>query len=239
MQDTPRDDPEGSAGPDPVPAPPPAPPAAAPAAPGAATGRTKSVVARARDIIVRPAAEWRVIDAEPATVGSVFVPYVLVLAAIGPIAALLGGQLFGYSFGPLAWRPPLGGAIVTAVVTYLVSIASVYVLALIIDALAPTFGGTKNQANALKVAAYSWTAAWLAGIFGLVPALAFLGVVGLYSFYLLYLGLPVVMKAPADRASGYTVVVILAAIVLWVIVAYVVARIMFSMVYGGLTPGFG
>jgi hypothetical protein len=193
---------------------------------------------RARDIVMRPTTEWPVIDREPATVGSVFVPYVLILAAIGPIAGLIGGQIFGYSFGPFSWTPPIGGAIAMAVISYAVSIASVFVLALIIDALAPSFGGTKNQVQAVKVAAYSWTAAWLAGIFGIIPALAILAIVGLYSFYLLYLGLPIVMKVPAEKAAGYTVVVILAAIVLWVVVGYVVARLTFSLVLGGV-PGIG
>ena len=36
--------------------------------------------------------------------------------------------------------------------------------------------------------------------------------------YLLYLGLPVLMKAPAEKALGYTAVVIIAAIVLFLIV---------------------
>jgi hypothetical protein len=194
---------------------------------------------RARDIIVRPAAEWRVIDAEPATVGSVFIPYALILAAIGPIATLIGGQLFGHSIGPFSWTPPLGGAIATALISYVISLATVYVAVLIIDALAPSFGGTKNQVQATKVAVYSWTAFWLAGIFGLVPAIAILGLVGLYSFYLLYLGLPILMRVPADKTAGYAVVVILALIVLYLIVAYILYQITMRLLIGGMVPGIG
>ncbi|HEX8655817.1 MAG TPA: Yip1 family protein [Allosphingosinicella sp.] len=241
MQDTPET--PGTGGPDPLGGTPTPPPPAPTAAPASATappiGRTKGVFERARDIIMHPASEWPIIDREPATVGSVFVPYVLILAAIGPIAGLIGGQLFGMPLGFFTFKPPIGTAIGMAVMSYVVSIASVFILALIIDALAPSFGGTKNQAQAVKVAAYSWTAAWLAGIFGIVPMLAFLSLVGLYSFYLLYLGLPVLMKVPAEKAAGYTVVVILAAIVLWIVIAFVVARIMFSMFFGGMVPGIG
>ncbi|MDP8993675.1 MAG: YIP1 family protein [Pseudomonadota bacterium] len=197
-------------------------------------GTSKGIFERARDIIMRPSAEWPVIEREPATVGSVFVPYALVLAAIGPLAALIGGQLFGYSFGYFTWRPPFGGAAIFAVVTYALSLASAFVLALIIDALAPSFGGTKNQVNAVKVAVYSSTAAWAAGIFGLIPPLAVLGsLLGLYSLYLLYLGLPVVMKTPQEKALGYTVVVIIAAIVLWLIVGWLTWR----LVIGTMVPG--
>jgi hypothetical protein len=42
--------------------------------------------------------------------------------------------------------------------------------------------------------------------------------VGLYSLYLLYTGLPVLMRTPADKAMPYTVVVIIVAIVLFVVV---------------------
>ena len=75
-------------------------------------------------------------------------------------------------------------------------------LALIIDALAPTFNGTKNQIQALKVAAYCSTASWMAGIFALIPGLRFFGILGLYSLYLLYLGLPVLMKSPQGKGDG-------------------------------------
>jgi hypothetical protein len=239
MQDTPET--PGTGGPEPSaasPSPPP-PPAASPYPSGTAVGPRKGVFDRARDILMKPAAEWRVIDAEPATVGSVFVPYALILAAIGPIAGLIGGQLFGISFGPFSWTPPIGGAIAMAVISYVVSLAMVFVVALIIDALAPTFGGTKNQVNAVKVAVYSWTAFWVAGIFGLIPALAILGLVGLYSFYLLHLGLPVLMRVPADKAAGYTVVVVVIAIVVYVVVSYIVMRAMFASLMGGMVPGIG
>ncbi|MFW9777128.1 YIP1 family protein, partial [Brucella melitensis] len=84
----------------------------------------------------------------------------------------------------------------------------VYVLALVINALAPTFGGTQNQGQALKVAVYASTAAMLGGVFSLLPALAILGLVAaLYSLYLLYLGLPLLMRSPAARAVPYTAVV--------------------------------
>jgi hypothetical protein len=189
---------------------------------------------RAKDILMRPAQEFAIIDREPATVGSVFVPYALVLAAIGPIAGLIGMQIFGYNFGVISWRPPLGGAIAGAVIQYVFSLVGVFVLSLIIDALAPSFSGQKNQVNAAKLAVYSYTAAWLAGIFGLIPALAILGIVGLYSFYLLYVGMPILMKVPVDKAVGYLIVVILAAIVLWAIIFYVAGMLTWSFMGGGV-----
>jgi hypothetical protein len=112
-------------------------------------------------------------------------------------------------------------AVTQAVVTFVLTLVMVYVLALIIDKLAPTFAGTSNQIQALKVAAYSYTASWVVGIFMLVPALSFLAILGVYSLYLLYLGLPVLMKSPAEKALSYTAVVIIAAIVLFMVIGVV------------------
>lgn len=204
----------------------------APAAPPTAKG-SKGLVDRAKDILMKPKEEWAVIDGEPATIGGLYTGYIMILAAIGPLAGLIGAQLFGYSALGFTYRPPLGSSIAMAVLSYVLSLVSVYVLALIIDALAPTFNGTKNQVQAFKAAAYSMTAAWIAGIFGIIPALAILGILGLYSLYLLYLGLPRLMRVSEDKAVGYTVVVIVAAIVLWFIVGMIVAQLTVSM-FGGL-----
>jgi hypothetical protein len=134
------------------------------------------------------------------------------------------------------WRTPIGSAVTSAVVTYVLTLIGVFVLALIIDALAPTFSGTKNQTQALKVAAYSYTPAWVVGIFSLIPGLRFLGILGLYSLYLLYLGLPVLMKSPKEKAFGYTAVVIIVGIVLAVIIGVVASRFVATPGMSGFTP---
>ncbi|MBU0823340.1 MAG: YIP1 family protein [Alphaproteobacteria bacterium] len=183
------------------------------------------IIERAKNIILKPKETWVAIDSEPATTQSIYMPYVLVLAAIGPIAQFIGGQVFGYGAFGISFHPPIGTALVSAILSYGLALATTFALALVIDGLAPNFGGQKNQVQALKVAAYSATAGWLAGIFGLIPALAILGLLGLYSLYLLYLGLPILMKVPQDKALGYTVVVIIVAVVLFLIVGAIVASL--------------
>jgi hypothetical protein len=128
--------------------------------------------------------------------------------------------------GGAEYRTPLGTSITDAIFTYSHYLVGVYLLGLIIEGLAPTFGGTKNQIQALKTAAYASTASWVAGVFTLIPGLRVLSILGLYSIYLLYLGLPVTMKAPSDRAGAYTGVVILAAFVLFFIVGMISGRMM-------------
>jgi hypothetical protein len=181
-----------------------------------------ALVDRVKNILLTPRTEWEVIDAEPATVADLYKGYIIPLAAIGPVAQAIGSSVFGYTVPFLgSYKTPPGAAITGALVTYCLTLVGVYVLALIIDALAPSFNGTRNQIQALKVAAYSSTASWVAGIFALIPGLRFLGILGVYSLYLLYLGLPVVMKAPKEKALGYTAVVIIAAIVLFMVIGLV------------------
>lgn len=191
--------------------PPPVPPSPPSPADSAMVGRIKR-------LIMTPAAEWDRIDAEPMTEQGIMTGWVAPLAAIGPIATLLGGQLFGWRILGAVVKPSLGSAIAGAVVGWLLALAGTYVLALIIDALAPTFGAAKNKIGALKVAAFSGTAGWLAGVFGIIPALGFLNILGLYSLYLFWVGLPKVMKAPGDKVIGYVAATIVSAVVLYLVV---------------------
>jgi hypothetical protein len=181
-----------------------------------------SLVGRVKAILMQPKSEWQVIDGEPATVGSIYMGYILLLAAIPAIC----GAVWMARYLP-------GVAAEYAVVRYVTGVISPFVLALIIDALAPSFGGQKNQIQALKVAAYASTAVWVSGIFLLIPGLGILAILGLYSLYLLYLGLPVLMKAPADRALGYTVVTIVAAFVLAIVVSYLTRAVFGGAYYPG------
>lgn len=185
-----------------------------------------SLVDRVKRILLSPQPEWEVIDGESTTPGALYTGYIMPLAAIGPIANVIGYSVFGMRvpFSGTVYRVPIGSALTSAIVTYVLTLVGVYVLSLIIDALAPTFSGTKSPIQALKVAAYSSTAAWVAGIFALMPGLRMLGILGLYSLYLLYLGLPVLMKAPKEKAMGYTVLVVVAEVVLFVVIGMVGAR---------------
>jgi hypothetical protein len=178
-----------------------------------------NLVERVKRILMSPKSEWEVIDTERTTPAELYTRYIVPLAAIGPIAQLIGYSVFGVTVPFVGtYRMPIGSAITQALVSYLLTLAGTYVLALIIDALAPRFNGQRSQIQALKLAAYSLTASWVAGIFALIPGLRILTLLGLYSLYLLYLGLPVLMKTPREKALGYTVVVIIAAIVLSLII---------------------
>jgi hypothetical protein len=184
-----------------------------------------NLVDRVKRILLSPRTEWPVIEAEPTTPAQLYTSYILPLAAIGPIAQIIGYSVVGISVPFMGtYRVPIGSAATSALVSYVLALAATYVLALIVDGLAPSFNAQRSQIQALKLTGYSLTASWVAQIFFLIPALSILGILGLYSLYLLYLGLPVLMKAPREKAMTYTVVVVLAAMVLFMLIGVIAGR---------------
>ncbi len=206
---------------------------------GAPGSFQQSLITRVKNIILTPTTEWDAIEKEPADIGGLYKNYILILAAIGPIAAMIKSIVFGYSLLGVTYRPGIAQAVGTAIVSYAITLVGVFILAIVIDALAPSFGATKNRIQAFKVATYSGTAAWVAGIFGLLPGLGFLTLLGLYNLYLLYVGLPKLMKAPADKAMGYTVVTVVAAVVVAVVSSIVLAPVVGLLGAGSAITGPG
>jgi hypothetical protein len=186
-----------------------------------------TVVERVKGICLKPTLEWSRIEMETPTTRELLVGYVVPLAAIGPTASFIGGVVLGRSLPFVGtYHVPLLSGLTMAVVTYIMSIVGTVVLSWIINALAPSFGGQKSQAQALKVAVFAYTPAWIAGIFTLFTVLGVLVMVaGLYGLYLLYLGLPVLMKSPKEKAMSYTAVVVVCAVLLWLAIGAVTTAV--------------
>lgn len=181
------------------------------------------LVERAKAIILTPQTEWSAIESEPGDPAYLFKNYVAILAAIPAVCGFLGMWLIGMR-APMMGTYHVGffGGLAGAIVHYILTFVMVYVIAMIVDALAPTFGGTKSQPNALKLVVYSMTPAWLVGVFSLIPGLRVLGILGLYSLYLFWIGLPALMKAPGDRSVPYAAAVVVCGIVASLVVAAIV-----------------
>jgi len=178
---------------------------------------------RVKSILLTPRTEWPVIAAETDTIRGIYTGYILILAAIPAAKLLVSARFLGANILPLV------------VTTYILSLASTFLVALIVDALAPTFGGQKDRVQALKVVAYAYTAAWLAAIIGIVPGLGLLSALAgmIYGFYLLYLGLPFTMKCPAEKSLGYTVATVIVAIVLSIVLGVIVRSVGGFGLFGG------
>ena len=201
-----------------------------------------NLVDRVKNILLSPKTEWPVIEQEQTDVKTLYLSYIMILAAIPAIAGVIATMMIGGMVGAIGGRPGLGAgmsggfAIAHALVSYVITLVVVFVVALIVDALAPTFGGTKSQINALKLVAYSATAGWVASIATVIPILGWIvAIIGsLYGIYLLYLGLPVLMKCPEDKAVIYLVVVVVVYIVLtWILSALLVTGLFGTMMLGG------
>jgi hypothetical protein len=187
------------------------------------------LIERVRLLLTSPKTEWPVIATEPATVAGLYKGYILYIAALSPLFTFLKFSVFGFNpLGLGAYHTGIGAGIAQAVMSYALSLVYFYVVALIVNALAPTFGGQKDKVQALKTVAYAFTASAIASVGLLLPWLGVLIVIAgvVYSIYLLYLGLPHTMKAPADRAAGYTAVTLIVAIVLFWIISLLTAGIL-------------
>lgn len=188
------------------------------------------LLARVKNILLTPKTEWPVVAAEPDSVAGLYKNYIVILAAIPAVVAFLHYSVIGVGIPIVGgtFRLGVGAGLVQMVVTYAVSLGVTYLMMLIIDALAPSFGGQKNQTQALKSIAYAYTASWVASILTLIgTGLGFLIILaaGIYGIYLLYLGLPYTMKCPQDKAGGYAAVTIILAIVLSLVLGVIVASI--------------
>ena len=184
-----------------------------------------SLVDRAKGIILKPKEEWPRIEAETTSQTDILKGYVLPLAVIAPVAAFLGGQIFGYGILGISWKPSFMSALLQGIVSFLLTIVGLFALAWIADFLATKFDGKSNNLNAFKLVAYGATASFLAGIFGLIPSLAFFSLLGLYSLYLFYTGANPLMKVPQEKTVGYTAVTFLCAIVLFIVIGLVAGRL--------------
>jgi hypothetical protein len=194
------------------------------------------IVARAKGMLLTPRSEWPVIGAEPDTIAGLYSGYILLLAAIPVLVSFLTSTVIGVSVPLLGtYRVGIAAALTGAVVRYALTLVAVYVVAVIVDALAPTFGAEKNRVQALKTVAYSYTAYWVISILGLIPGLALLAALGggIYSIYLLNMGLPFTMKCPTDKTVGYTALTVVITIVVGVVLSLILGAL------GGLGLGVG
>ncbi len=179
---------------------------------------------RVKNILLQPASEWPVIAAEPTDVMGLYRNYILILAAIPAVALFLSIA----TFFPV-------GALTGAIASYVITLVSAFLAAVIIEKLAPSFGSSGDTTQALKLVAYASTPSWLAGIFRIVwfisPLAALIG--GLYAIYLFYLGLPVLMNTPKDKVIPYMLVSALVIIVITVVLGGIMAAM------GFMAGGYG
>jgi len=196
-----------------------------------------SIITRAKNILLSPRTEWDVIQTETETPQSLLGKYVIPMAFIPAVASFIGFGLIGLDAVVVRVHGIRWGLTI-AVIKFIASVISYYICAYVVDALAPSFGSEKNLGRSAQLVAYSFTAAWVAGIFYIIPSLNILTIVGLYSIYLFYMGIPPMKHTPEDKRIGYIVVSILVSIVISFLVSLVITRIVYAITGDPfLTPG--
>ena len=199
-----------------------------------------SIVDRAKNIILKPAEEWNVIADEPATVNSLFTGYAMILAAIPLVAAVLFTGALGVTAAGLGG---MGGGMMTmgfsavatmAILGYVLSLVTLYVMSIIVNAVSPSFNGKSDMVQSTKLMTYASTPTWAAGLVSWIPILG--GLISLaaiaYVVYLIYLGLQPVLGVPKEKVAGFTVVIVLIYIVLSLVVSGIIVGLLFSTFFG-------
>lgn len=185
------------------------------------------LVDRVKNILLKPKEEWQAIATEQTDVKTLYTSYIMLLAAIPAIAGILSSAMFAGMMGRFGASISIGYIAVASVIGYILGLIMVFIVAHIADALAPSFDGEKNFLQSFKLVAYSMTASWVGGVFSIIPLLgALLSLLAsLYGIYVFYLGVSTMKKVPEAKAVGYTIVVIIAAIIVGFLIGMVTAGI--------------
>lgn len=186
---------------------------------------------RSVGILKNPLAELNKVKSEQISKDYLTKQYIAILAVIPAVAYIIGNGFVGLNMGPFgSFKLPIGTAVVGGVLTYILSVAGFYVTGMVINALAPNFASKQNENQAMKLAAYSYTPVLLGGIFNIIPMLGVIGLLfSLYGLYILYLGIPVLMETPNDKALTYTIVIVVAMMVIYIVMGSITAAITLSM----------
>jgi hypothetical protein len=171
------------------------------------------LLSRIKGLILNPQTEWAQISQEDTSVFDLYRNYVAILALLPPFASFFGSWLFGFSYGSQGiMHPTFAGGLYRAFVQYLLSLPAFFLVAFVISAIAPHFEGKTDDRRALMLTAYSFTPVWLASLFGLIPGLRWLDVLGFYGIYVYSVGLPAMMRVPKENLDVFTLATLFLAV---------------------------
>lgn len=190
------------------------------------------LIDRVKNMLLTPKAEWARIAEETPDTQRLFVGYALPLLAIGAICGLIGATMIGM---PFIGRLPIAWAVTSAIFNVCVGIVALFVSAVIANALAPSFGSRQDMGRAQQLIVYGSTASMVAAIVTIFPPLGILAILGgIYSIVLIYFGMPAIMNTPADKQVLYLVVLIIAYVVVFWLLMWIVGIIMLSLGFSAL-----
>jgi hypothetical protein len=195
-------------------------------------------------MIVSPAREWRIIGQERGSAKAIFFRYVFPMSLIPAVSSFIGYNFVGAN-GLLFRVSGLYWGTAMAVDSFITSLTVYWLGFFFVDLMAPAFGARRESGRSAQLVAYAYTPAWLAGIFYLLPMLQELVVLGLYSVYLFYLGIPFLKPMPDDQRIAFTMSSAIVLIIIRFVMGLLIINIIYSisgnpyLPYTFLAPGGG
>ncbi len=167
-----------------------------------------SVLFNPLNFFFRPAAQWANLANSPLEHYRIHAVYPLLLAVVPAVAWYRGITEVGWRVaGGDAIRVTPESALPIVVLFYLAMVISVAVIGYMTHWMSQTYGAQTSIAKGVSVTGFFATPLFLAGVVGLWPVLWLNMTVGIiaisWSVYLLYTGIPAVMKLPSDRGFLY------------------------------------
>lgn len=200
-----------------------------------------NLIEKVKGILLRPKDTLLILKTEQEIIDGLLI-YICILALIPMIATFIGKAVVGIGIGEWGrFRAPAGYASITALILYVLTVGSVFLIGLIIDFFAPTFGGNRNFLRAIKTAAYSCTPFMLGGILAIftstiISLLWF--IFALYGIYILYLALPVFMESPGEQNISYSIVTIAGAIIVALVSGLIVYNVNNAFMMSAINRAF-
>lgn len=179
----------------------------------------KNLFLRCIGIIGSPKVEWIKIKEENDSFFQLIANFLFPLLLLAAVASMIGSyfQIIGNGFAPDV-------LIVSGLRPFLSILISVLISILAINAMIETFGGTSNLNQAAKLVVYSFVPGILVAIiFGMAPWFYILGLFFLYSFYIFYLGTPVLLNIPTERQSNFSTLSSTTILIIYLMVSFILS----------------
>jgi hypothetical protein len=178
----------------------------------------RALANRVIELMTNPRKTWDTIRKEPDQGKELILGYVFLLALIPTVFGFVGNLLFGEGFLY---------SLVYAILLLGVFLGSLFVLGLLVNAMAPSFGTIRNENAAFKLVAYVSTPVWVAGFLTLIPQLTMLAMLAGFGYagYLFYLGCQALMETPEEKALKFSIASVVARFAIVLTTALVVSRI--------------
>ena len=189
-----------------------------------------------KKIILSPKEAWLAIKSQPASVKDIYLKYIMLLAAIPALCTFIGLVVFGIKIPFMGViRVSFFPTLVHQIFSYVIMLIGIGVSALILEKLAPKFEGSATYVDALKLAAFSMTPGFVAGVLHIIPWLGLLAILaGLYGLYILWVGVPIMVGVPESKRLIYLIVSVVVSIIAGFIISIVL------MVFApDMTPSWG